>query len=124
MHKPLIIVHNHGLKKSCKSLIIMTHEHNFATIFIVSFSFRKGKIKPLELIEKDNTGHFLELFTNMCDVDGDISKEIASKFVCQMYGQDKEGNVDEARLSKLIQMTGKIDKVCCRKSLFKEIDTT
>ncbi|XP_068212466.1 uncharacterized protein [Palaemon carinicauda] len=72
--------------------------------------YRKGKVKPLEIVEKDATGRFLNLFINMCEKDGRVDIEVASEFVCKMYGQTKETDVDEARHSKLMQMTGKVDK--------------
>ncbi|XP_048869412.1 uncharacterized protein LOC125741923 isoform X1 [Brienomyrus brachyistius] len=70
----------------------------------------KGKVKALDLIEKDDTGRFLNLFTNMGQVDGAVDFEVASEFVCRMYGQSKEQDVDKARYTKLMQMSGKIDK--------------
>lgn len=76
------------------------------------YHFRKGKVKPLDIVEKDDTGRFLQLFTNMGKVYGDVNLEVASEFVCKVYGQIKEQNVDEARYSKLMQMSGKVDKVC------------
>lgn len=67
-------------------------------------------MKPLSIVEKDETGRFLELFISMGRV-GEVDFEVASEFVCRMYGQTKETNVDEARYSKLLQMSGKVDKV-------------
>ena len=77
--------------------------------------FRKGKVKPLEIVEKDMTGRFVHLFTSMGDVAADINIEVASEFVCIMYGQTKQCSVDDARYSRLMQMTGKVDQVCCKK---------
>jgi len=67
-------------------------------------------VKPLGIVEKDETGRFLELFISMGEA-GEVDFEIASEFVCRMYGQTKEKNVDEARYGKLLQMSGKVDKV-------------
>ena len=69
-------------------------------------------MKPIEIVEKDTTGRFLQLFTSMGEVDGDVDLDVASEFVCLMYGQTKTRSVDEACYSKLMQMTGKIDQVC------------
>ena len=75
---------------------------------------RKGKLKPLEIVEKDPTGRYLHLFTCMGDVDGDENIQVASEFVCQMYSQPKAQSVDKARYSKLVQMSGKVHQVCWR----------
>ena len=76
--------------------------------------FRKGKVKPLDIIEKDDTGRFLRLFSNMRESDSAIDLEVASEFVCRVYGQSKEQDVDKARYCKLLQMSGKVDKVLFR----------
>ena len=57
----------------------------------------------------------------MCEDDGSVNIDVASEFVCKMYGQPKETDVDKARLSKLMQMTGKINKVgFCPLSMIRE----
>ena len=43
--------------------------------------------------------------------DGSVSIDVASEFICKMYGQPKETDVDRARLNKLMQMTGKVNQV-------------
>ena len=45
------------------------------------------------------------------DVLGSADYEIASEFICQVYSQNKICDVDKARFLKLVEMTGKIDKV-------------
>lgn len=72
---------------------------------------RKGKTKPLDLVEKDRTDRFVNLFISMGEVDGSVDLDAASEFVCHMYAQSKTRDVNEARYKKLLQMTGKIDQV-------------
>ena len=72
--------------------------------------FKKGKAKPLEILEKDPAGRFLQLFSSK--VDGEVDINVPLEFVCKMYGQNREWNVDEARYEKLLQMSGKVVKVC------------
>lgn len=69
------------------------------------------KLYYFRKVEEDATGRFPNLFINMCENDGSVNIGVASDFVCKMYGQPKENDVDEARHSKLMQMTGKVDKV-------------
>lgn len=47
----------------------------------------------------------------MGEVDGEVDIDVASEFVCKMYGQNKEREVDEARYRKLMQMSGTVNKV-------------
>ena len=77
---------------------------------ILSIS-RKGKLKPLEIVEEDTTGQYVDFFINMGKVDDAIDIGIASEFVCKLYGQVKENDVDQARFSKLMKMSGKVNKV-------------
>ena len=46
----------------------------------------------------------------MGNVDGDIDLAVASDFVCKVYGQIKEQNVDEARLQKTFENVWKSRK--------------
>lgn len=62
-------------------------------------------------MEKDTTGKYVDFFINMGKVDGKIDIGVASEFVCKLYGQVKENDVDEARFSKLMKMSGKVNKV-------------
>lgn len=73
--------------------------------------YRKGKTKPLDLIEKDISGSFVELFISMGELHKTVDLDVASEFVCRMYGHGKTQDVNEARFNKLMQMTGKVDKV-------------
>lgn len=74
-------------------------------------SFRKGKVKPFNIMKNDATGKFVEMFISMGDITGDVDADIVSEFVCQMYAQHKTRDVNEARYIKLLQMTGKVHKV-------------
>ena len=40
-----------------------------------------------------------------------VDLDVASEFVCCMYAQSKTRSVNEARYNKLMQMSGKVDKV-------------
>ena len=40
-----------------------------------------------------------------------IDVDLASAFVCHMYSQQKENDVNAGRYNKLMQMTGKVAKV-------------
>ena len=70
--------------------------------------FKKGKVKPLKILEKDPAGRFLKLFSNMGKVDGEVDINVASEFVCKMYGQNREQNVDDAHYKKPVQMSSKV----------------
>ena len=73
--------------------------------------FRKGKTKPLELLEKDTTGDFVTFFIKLGQAHQDVDIDVASEFVCRMYAQSKTKDVNEARYNKIMQMTGKVDQV-------------
>uniref|UniRef100_UPI00358F9A5D uncharacterized protein isoform X2 n=1 Tax=Myxine glutinosa TaxID=7769 RepID=UPI00358F9A5D len=72
---------------------------------------QKGKSKPLDVVEKDKTGCYVNLFFSTGEVDGSVDPDVASELVCRMYGQSKTRDVNEARYNKLMQMTGKVDQV-------------
>ena len=79
--------------------------------YYVSLDTRKGKVKPLSIIEKDDTSSYLNFFANLGDKDINIDIDTASEYVCQMYGQTRTADVNEARYLKLMEMSGKISKV-------------
>ena len=79
--------------------------------------FRKGESKPLSIIEKDQTGCYVNLFTDMGDLDCDVDQNIVSEFVCRVYAETKTKDVNETRYQKLIKMSGKVDQVITEKSL-------
>ena len=70
--------------------------------------FKKGKVKPLKILEKDPAGRFLKLFSNMGKVDCEVDINVASEYACKMYGQNREQNIDDARYKKLVQMSSKV----------------
>ena len=78
---------------------------------VCQYNFRKGKTKPFDLIAKNQTDSYINFFTSMGNAHETINEDIASEFVCRMYSQSKTQDVNEARYNKLIQMTGKVDKV-------------
>ena len=83
--------------------------------------YRKGKLKPLDIVDKNATGRYLHLFTCMCEVNGDVNIEVASEYVCHMYYQPKVRSVDDARYNEFMQMTGKIDRECWRRKPAQKI---
>jgi len=68
-------------------------------------------VKALELVEKDKSLRFVNLFISMGQMDSTVDVDVASEFVCAMYGLSKAVDVNEARYKKLLQMTGKINQV-------------
>ena len=72
--------------------------------------YRKGKVKPFEILAEDVKGDFIEFFKRLTSVD-EPDEEKAADFVCTLYGFKNLHNVDEARHAKLLQMTGKIKEV-------------
>ena len=77
--------------------------------FTASF-FRKGKIKPYEILEKDTTGTFISFFQSLTLRD-EPDQKIADAYVCSLYGMDDVKDVDEGRYKKIVRMTGKFSKV-------------
>ncbi|ESO95158.1 hypothetical protein LOTGIDRAFT_160924 [Lottia gigantea] len=71
---------------------------------------RKGKTKALDIIEKDESGRFVEAFISMGDARHTVDFDVISEFVCCMYAQSQTRDIDEARYNKLMQMTGKVQK--------------
>ena len=51
------------------------------------------------------------MFISMGQKESAVDMTVASEFVCELYGLGKAKDVNEARHKKLLQMTGKIDKV-------------
>ena len=73
--------------------------------------YGKAKVKPFEILENDDTRCFIEFFRNLVDKEVTPDQAIAELFVCRLYGFKNLTSVDEVRYAKLVQMTGKIDKV-------------
>ena len=57
-------------------------------------------MKPLDILEKDKTGWYVNLFVRMGELYGRVDLKVASEFVCRMYGQSKTQDVNEARYNK------------------------
>ena len=74
--------------------------------------YRKGKVKPLEILMRDcgeQIRFFSELSTNRVP-----DERVAEQFICSLYGLKDVKDVNEARYLKLLEMTGKINKVIFR----------
>ncbi len=89
----------------------MSHLLVHLSLCLLYFLFRKGKVRPFELLQNDKNRRFINLFINMGDPHEPVAMDTASEFVCRLYAQNKTCDVDEARHNKLIQMTGKVDQV-------------
>ncbi|XP_041481075.1 uncharacterized protein LOC121428475 [Lytechinus variegatus] len=100
------------LEESTPGLLrAMPAYHAFTGCDFTSAFYRKGKTKPLEIITKDETGRFLNLFIRMGDPEAEgIDVDVASEFVCYLYAQHKVNDVNLARYNKLMQMTGRVDE--------------
>jgi len=84
--------------------------HAFTGCDFTSSFYRKGKIKPYEILENDTDCTFVEFFDKLSARD-ELSPETAEEYVCSLYGMKTIKHVDEARHAKLVQMTGRINKV-------------
>ncbi|KAK3890329.1 hypothetical protein Pcinc_005711 [Petrolisthes cinctipes] len=84
--------------------------HAFTGCDFTSAFYMKGKVKPFNIMKKDATRKFVEMFISMGDITGDVDADIASEFVCQICAQHKTRDVNEARYIKMLQMTGKVHK--------------
>ena len=73
--------------------------------------YRKGKTKSLDIVERDKTGGFVTFFSRLGELHQTVDLDVASEFVCLMYAESKTKDVNDARCNKLLQMTGKVDKV-------------
>lgn len=72
-------------------------------------------MKPLEIIAKDDSNRFLYFFIRLgeskSNEDADEDAEVASEFVCRIYGQNDTNDINEARYKKLLQMSGNVNQV-------------
>lgn len=76
------------------------------------FYCSKGKTKPFDIVQKDKSGTYVKMFISLGSgqqASGDL--DVASEFVCRMYGQHKTRDINQARYNKMVEMTGKIDEV-------------
>lgn len=86
--------------------------HSFTGCDYTTAFYRKGKVKPLEILEKDSEGGLINFFTKLASPEEpDLAK--AEEFVCRLYGFKDTNDANQARHVKLRQMTGKINKVMC-----------
>ncbi|CAL4180456.1 unnamed protein product, partial [Meganyctiphanes norvegica] len=82
--------------------------HAFTDCDFTTAFYRKGKVKPLEVLQKDTAGTLIKLFSKLSS-DEDPLQSKAEEFICSLYGmKDGINTVNEARYAKLLQMTGKI----------------
>ena len=81
----------------------MPGPHAFTGSDFTTAFYRKGKIKPREVLEKELIQFFRRLvFENQLD------QSKAEEFICSLYGMNcNMKDVNEARHVKLCQMTGK-----------------
>ncbi|XP_063063854.1 uncharacterized protein LOC134456421 [Engraulis encrasicolus] len=82
--------------------------HAFTGCDFTSAFFRKGKLKPLNIIEKDDTDLFVKFLISLGNRSSHVDIETASEFVCRIYGQRKTRDTNEARYLKLMEMSGNI----------------
>ena len=68
-------------------------------------------MKPFNILLKDTNGKLVEQFINIGDPTVHVDTNTLSEFVCKMYTQRNTKDVNEARYLKVIEMTGKINKV-------------
>ena len=70
--------------------------------YTASFS-RKGKVRPLALLEKNQNA--IEMFSKLGDEEGinDEQYADAQKLVCSMYGQKKLSSIAEASLEMFLK---------------------
>ena len=77
--------------------------HAFTGCDFTGSFYRKGKVKPLEVLEKDNSEDFIRFFQSLTKRE-EPDQKIAESYVCSLHSMVLE-NVDEARHQKVIQMT-------------------
>ncbi|XP_014678737.1 PREDICTED: uncharacterized protein LOC106818551, partial [Priapulus caudatus] len=62
--------------------------HAFSGCDFTAAFYRKGKIKPYELLEDDNDGSLIQFFSSMSSR-GELTRKIAEVYVCSLYGMSK-----------------------------------
>jgi len=86
--------------------------HAFTGSDFTTAFYRKGKVKALEVLEKDTEGSLIKFFANLSRKD-EPDLKAAEEFVCSLYSaKGAVKDVNEARYAKLCQMAGTVDKVC------------
>ena len=85
--------------------------HAFTGSDFTTAFYRKGKIKPREVLEKDTEGTLIQFFSRIVSEDQPDQSKV-EEFTCSLYGMNGYlKDVNEARHVKLCQMTVKMDKV-------------
>jgi hypothetical protein len=85
--------------------------HAFTGSDCTTAFYKKGKIKSLAILEKDNERKFINFFRGLTS-ERQPDQSRAEEFICSLYGMKGDiREVNEARLEKICQMTGKMDKV-------------
>ncbi|CAM1296565.1 Uncharacterised protein r2_g591 [Pycnogonum litorale] len=82
--------------------------HTFTGCDFTTAFYRKGNVKPLEVLQKNPT--VVQFFSSLSSKDEpDQSK--AKEFICSLYGMKGDvKDVNEARYVKLHQMTGNMNQ--------------
>lgn len=84
--------------------------HAFSGCDYTAAFHRKGKIRPYQVLENDNDGNLIEFFCSMSSK-GELDVKMAEVYVNSLYGMENYQDVNQARFNRVVQMTGKIDKV-------------
>ena len=88
------------------------HYRLFTNFLCCVFVFlRKGKVKPFEIVEKDDSNRFVNFFISLGERPNREDLKISSEFVCRIYAHNCPNGVVEPRHKKLIQMSGNINQV-------------
>lgn len=85
--------------------------HAFTGSDCTAAFYKKGKVKSLAILEKDGERKHIDFFRGLTS-DQEPDQSTAEEFICSLYGM-KDGirDANEARLEKICQMTGKLNKV-------------
>ena len=88
--------------------VAMPGLHAFTGYDFTAAFYRKGKIKPYEILENDNDGTLIKFFYNMSPTGREEpGRQIAEDYVCALYCMKAVKGVNEARYMKLLKMTEK-----------------
>ena len=81
--------------------VALTGLHVFTGCGFTSSFYRKGKIKPYEILENDDGGRLIQFFCSLSSIE-EPSQKIAEEYVCYLYGMKGLKHVNEARYTKLV----------------------
>ena len=83
--------------------------HAFTGSDVTAAFYRKGKIRPFNVMANDETGKFVKAFQELSSTqDPDI--ETLSSFVCALYGHPHLSDLTEARYVMFNKMTGSVNQ--------------